>query len=124
MNVVGARDALLLREEVVDGVSELVARVVHEELGNLAERVPWLFGFWMLTLFPQPVLQFYFMFVQGIAQWYVLPIEVAMCLGFEVIYVAQLVVAYKANRRLVAKAAADFHLQPVDLAPGGSSAAL
>lgn len=82
--------------------------------GNLAERVPWLMGFWMLTLFPQPIIQSWFMFVQGLADWFVLPIEVALCLGFEVLYAAELVVAYRANKRLVAKAAADFHLQPVE----------
>ena len=31
--------ALLLREEVLDGVAHVGARVVHEELGDLAQRV-------------------------------------------------------------------------------------
>jgi len=82
--------------------------------GNLAERVPWLMGFWMLTLFPQPVIQMWFMLVQGLAGWFVLPIEVWLSVGMQVIYLAELVVSYRANKRLVAKAAADFHLQPID----------
>ena len=33
--------------------------------GNLAERVPWLLGFWMLSLFPQPLIMLYFIVVQA-----------------------------------------------------------
>ncbi|KAL1514837.1 hypothetical protein AB1Y20_003922 [Prymnesium parvum] len=90
--------------------------------GNLAERVPWLLAFWMLTLFPQPVLQLYFLFIQGFAGWFTTPIETCLCLGILVFYIAELVVSYQANKRLVAKAAADFHLQPVHT--GDSSGAI
>ena len=48
----------------------------------------------------------------------------ALCIGFEFLYAAELVVAYRANKRLVAKAAADFHLQPFDSADELTSAAL
>lgn len=87
--------------------------------GNLAERVPWLIGFWLLTLFPQTVIHGYFMLVQEAAGWFVLPIEIVLSVVFEIVYVAELVVAYRTNKHLVAKAAADFHLQPVGDDDGG-----
>jgi hypothetical protein len=93
-----------------------VLRLALGYFGNLAERVPWLMAFWVLTLFPQPAIQFYFMFVQRIAGWFILPIELTLCIGMQLIYIAQLVVSYSTSKRLVAKAAADFHLQPLDAA--------
>jgi len=84
--------------------------------GNLSERVPWLVAFWMLTLFPQPLIQMYFFVVQDAAGWFVTPMEVVLSLIFEMLYVMELAVAYRTSKRLVAKAAADFHLQPLDSA--------
>lgn len=46
--------------------------------------------------------------------WFALPIETCLSLGYLVFYVAELVISYNANKRLVAKAAADFHLHPVE----------
>lgn len=93
-----------------------VIRLALGYFGNLAERVPWLMGFLMLTLFPQPVIHFFFLGIQPIAGWFVLPIEIVLSIGMELIYVTQLFVAYRANKRLVAKAAADFHLHPIPTA--------
>lgn len=93
-----------------------VIRLALGYYGNLSERVPWLVGFWILTLFPQPIAPLYFVLIQDLAGWFVMPLEVILSLLLALLYLSQLFVAYSANRRLVAKAAADFHLYTVDSA--------
>merc|ERR1711871_1361594 len=44
-------------------------------VGNLRERVAWLGGFWVLSLFPQLVVHVYFLVGQGAIGWFSLPIE-------------------------------------------------
>ena len=87
-------------------------RLLLGYVGNLRERVAWLGGFWVLTIFPQIGVHVYFLFGQQIV-WFNLPIETALSVIYIVICAAQLLVGYSSIRRLVSKAMADFHLRPV-----------
>jgi len=88
-------------------------RLLLGYVGNLRERVAWLGGFWVLTIFPQLVAHFYFAVAQPII-WFNLPVETASSLIHLLLNIYQLVLGYDTVKRLVVKAMADFHLQPVD----------
>ena len=91
-------------------------RLLLGYVGNLRERVAWLAGFWVLTLFPQTVVHLYFLFGQQAVDesWFNLPIETALSAIYVMLNVLQLIIGYSTIKRLIAKAMADFHLQPVD----------
>ena len=91
-------------------------RLVLGYVGNLRERVAWLGGFWVLTVFPQLVVHIYFLVGQSAIGWINLPIETAMSIINILVVLTQLAFGYTTIRRLIAKAMADFHLQPVDVA--------
>ena len=78
-------------------------------------RVAWLGGFWVLTLFPQIFVHIYFLVGQNFFRdWYIMPIEYVLSGIYLGIACLQLLIGYSTIKRLVAKAMADFHLQPVD----------
>jgi len=89
-------------------------RLLLGYVGNLRERVAWLGGFWVLTIFPQLVAHLYFLVGQEQIGWFTMPIEVAMSAIHVLLCLTQLVLGYKTIKRLVRKAMADFHLQPVE----------
>ena len=89
-------------------------RLVLGFVGNLGERVAWLAGFWVLTLFPQLVVHIYFVAGQNAIGWFTMPIEYAMSGMMMALYVVQLITGYGANKRLVAKAKADFNLARIN----------
>ena len=88
-------------------------RLMVGYVGNLGERVAWLAPFWILTLFPQIITQFYFLFGQSLIGWVTLPIEYVLHCTLMVLYLTELFMGYSSGKRLVIKAAADYHLQPV-----------
>ena len=90
-------------------------RILLGYVGNLRERVAWLGGFWVLSLFPQLAVHIYFLVGQSFFDnWYIHPIEYILSSINLGIIVLQLLIGYSTVKRLVAKAMADFHLQPVD----------
>jgi len=89
-------------------------RVLLGYVGNLRERVAWLGGFWVLSIFPQIVVFLYFMVGQWAIGWFTLPIEVATSAIYLLLVLSQLLLSYSTIKRLIAKAMADFHLQPVE----------
>lgn len=89
-------------------------RLILGYVGNLKERVAWLGGFWVLTIFPQLVVHLYFLFGPSGIGWINMPIETAMSTIYVLISLLQLALGYSTIKRLVAKAMADFHLQPID----------
>jgi hypothetical protein len=89
-------------------------RLILGYVGNLRERVAWLGGFWVLTIFPQLVVHIYFLVGQASIGWITMPIETVMSAIYVVLSLVQLGIGYSTIRRLIAKAMADFHLQPVD----------
>lgn len=88
-------------------------RLVVGYVGNLGERVAWLAPFWILTLFPQLLTQAYFIVSYYVTGWVTLPIEYVMHVLLLLLYCAELHEGYTTGKRLVVKAAADYHLQPV-----------
>ena len=88
-------------------------RLVLGYVGNLSERVAWLGGFWVLTVAPQLIVQIYFLVAQPIL-WFNLPIDYVSSGIMAGLNLLQLILSFSTIRRLVAKAMADFHLQPVD----------
>jgi len=88
-------------------------RLLLGYVGNLRERVAWLGGFWVLTIFPQLVAHLYFLFGQPVI-WFNLPVETASSAIYVLLNLSQLVIGYSTIKRLIAKAMADFHLQPID----------
>ena len=90
-------------------------RLLLGYIGNLRERVAWLGGFWVLTLFPQIAVHIYFLVGQNFFRdWYIMPIEYVLSGIYLGVACLQLLIGYSTIKRLVAKAMADFHLQPVD----------
>jgi len=85
-------------------------RLLLGYVGNLSERVAWLMPFWVLTIFPQLLVHIYFVFIQDLIAWVVLPIEQVMSVAFIVLYLFELGVGYGTARRLVSKATADYQL--------------
>ena len=85
-------------------------------VGNLRERVAWLGGFWVLSIFPQLFVHIYFLVGQSAIGWIIMPIETVMSIINILVVLTQLAFGYTTIRRLIAKAMADFHLQPVDAA--------
>ena len=84
-------------------------------VGNLSERVASLAPFWVLTLFPQYFVHIYFAVGQDLVGWTTFEIEQIFSVGFLLLYTVELVVGWSTSKRLVYKAAADFHLQiPAD----------
>lgn len=64
------------RSHVIQPIALALLKVLRLGLGyfgNLEERVPWLLGFWMLTLFPQPILLLYFLVIQVTIDSFLLP---------------------------------------------------
>ena len=88
-------------------------RLIVGYVGNLGERVAWLAPFWILTLFPQLLTQVYFISSQYVTGWVTLPIEYVLHVLLLLLYCAELYEGYATGKRLVKKAAADYHLQPV-----------
>ena len=78
-------------------------RLLLGYVGNLSERVAWLGGFWILTVFPQAIVHIYFIVGQWGIGWFTLPIEVAMSSVYLVLVIAQLLLSYSTIKRLVAK---------------------
>jgi hypothetical protein len=80
-------------------------RLLLGYVGNLRERVAWLGGFWVLTLFPQLVIHIYFLFGQQAIDrsWFTLPIETALSAIYVILNVTQLVIGYSTIKRLIAK---------------------
>ena len=85
-------------------------RLLLGYVGNLSERVAWLMPFWVLTIFPQLLVHIYFVFIQDLIAWVVLPIEQVLSVAFIVLYLFELGVGYGTARRLVSKATADYQL--------------
>ena len=77
-------------------------RLLLGYVGNLHERVAWLGGFWVLTIFPQIVMHLYFCLAQP-RLWFNLPLEVALSVVYLLLVFAQLLVSYSTIKRLVAK---------------------
>lgn len=90
-------------------------RLLLGYVGNLRERGAWLGGFWVLTIFPQTLVHLYFIFGQNFLGWFTMSIEVAMSVLYLFVLFFQLLVGYGAIKRLIVKAMADFHLQPVEI---------
>ena len=88
-------------------------RLLLGYVGNLRERVAWLGGFWVLTIFPQLVAHLYFLFGQPLI-WFNLPVEYASSAFYVALNLMQLGIGYSTIKRLIAKAMADFHLQPIE----------
>lgn len=88
-----------------------LARLTLGHIGNLSERIASLSGFWFLIVFPQLPLQLYFALGQDALGWVALELEVLFSLILIVFYVAEMLIGYGTNKRIVAKTAADFHLQ-------------
>ena len=81
-------------------------------MGNLKERSR---GSEVLgTIFPQLIVHLYFLFGPSGIGWINMPIETAMSTIYVLISLLQLALGYSTIKRLVAKAMADFHLQPID----------
>ena len=89
-------------------------RLILGYVGNLRERVAWLGGFWVLTIFPQLVVHIYFLVGQASIGWITMPIETVMSAIYVVLSLVQLGIGYSTIKRLIAKAMADFHLQPIE----------
>lgn len=90
-------------------------RLLLGYVGNLNERVAWLGGFWVLSIFPQLIAHMYFLIGQYLL-WFNMPVEIWSTLVYLGIVLLQLLLGFSTIRRLVDKAMADFHLQPVDSA--------
>ena len=86
-------------------------RLLLGYVGNVRERVAWLGGFWVLTIL-QIICQVYFLLGQPWL-WFNLPIENATSALFVLFNLLQLGTGYSTIKRLIAKAMADFHLEPI-----------
>ena len=89
-------------------------RLLLGYIGNLRERVAWLGGFWVLTIFPQLAVHLYFLVGVAGMGYFNFPIETAMSAIYILLLLLQLGLGYTTIKRLISKAMADFHLQPID----------
>ena len=89
-------------------------RLLLGYVGNLHERVAWLGGFWVLSIFPQICVHIYFVVAQGNIGWFNLPIEIVMSCMYLLLVCGQMLLSYSTIKRLIAKAMADFHLTPIE----------
>lgn len=83
-----------------------VGRLYLGYLGNLAEKVPELSGFWLLTMIQLPVLCFYTFYPKFRSS----PFEQALNLVLVSLLFAELVGGYEANKALVKHQLHKFHL--------------
>ena len=81
-------------------------RLLLGYIGNLRERVAWLGGFWVLTVFPQTILHVYFIVGQASIGWFTLPIEIALSSIYLILLLFELVLGYGTFKRLIAKVCA------------------
>merc|ERR1711988_571646 len=82
-------------------------RLLCGYVGNIKERVAALAAFFLLTIFPQTLVQLYFFWVQQVR----LPLEDITSVIMLVLNALEIYWGYTTTRKLIRKATAEFHLQ-------------